>query len=62
MTNEKQNPMGSEVCNIRIMFPIATDEQAIAYKKQIREILSDVEDVQIQFAIMTAPSRPPMGG
>ncbi len=61
MTEKRQNPTDSEICNIRIMFPIESDEQAIAYKKQIREILSDVEDVQIQFAIMTAPSRPPMG-
>ena len=61
MIEKKQSQTASEICNIRIMFPIESDEQAIAYKKQIREILKDVEDVQIQFAIMTAPSRPPMG-
>jgi len=44
-----------EVCQIRIMFPVETDEQAIEYKKKIAEILSDKPDAQIHFAISSIP-------
>ena len=50
-----------EVCTIRIMFPVDSDDQAIEYKKRISEVLKDNSDVQIQFAIMSPTTRPPMG-
>lgn len=49
-----------EVCSIRIMFPVQSDEQAIEYKKKIAAILSDVPDVQVHFSISTFTTRPPM--
>lgn len=50
MANDKK-----EMCTIRIMFPVESDEQAIEYKKKIADILSDKPDAQIQFSILTAP-------
>lgn len=52
---ERQNQTGSELCTIRIMFPVTSDEQAIEYKRKIAEILAEVPDVQIQFSLMTNP-------
>lgn len=48
-----------EICSIRIMFPVKSDEEAIAYKKKIADILSDNPDAQTQFSLMTP--RPPVG-
>ncbi|MBA7474038.1 hypothetical protein ES707_09385 [subsurface metagenome] len=56
MDNDKK-----EICTIRIMFPVESDEKAIEYKKKIAELLSEISDVQIQFAIMNTPTRLPMG-
>ena len=50
-----------EVCSIRIMFPVTSDEDAIACKKKIQEALGDKSDVNIQFSIMSSPTRAPMG-
>lgn len=57
----KQNQTDSEVCSLRITFPVASDEEAIAYKKKINDALADKPDAQIQFAIMSGSPRPPMG-
>lgn len=51
MTNGKPIQTDSEVCTIRIMFPIESDEQAISYKKRIAEVLVDKPEAQIHFAI-----------
>ena len=48
-----------EVCSLRIMFPVESDEQAIACKKKIAEVLSDVADVTMQFGITTSPQKIP---
>lgn len=45
-----------EVCSIRIMFPVESDEQAIEYKKKITALLAEIPDVQIHFTIGTMPS------
>jgi len=64
MTNEKPTTTGSEICTIKILFPVGSDEQALDSKKKIQEILSGIDDVQIDFRLMsgrvfTAP--PPNG-
>jgi len=46
-----------EVCAIRIMFPVTSDEQAIACKKKISDTLADIPNVQIQFSISNIPDR-----
>ncbi len=48
-----------EVCSIRIMFPVDSDEHAIEFKKKIGLLLAEIPDAQIQFSIMTG--RPPLG-
>lgn len=40
-----------EVCTIRIMFPVDTDQQAIEYKKKIGEVLSSKPDAMIEFKL-----------
>lgn len=47
-----------EICSIRIVFPVVSDEQAIEYKKKIREVLAETPDVQINFSIMNLPKVP----
>lgn len=47
-----------ELCSIRIMFPVESDEKAIEYKKKIADLLAEISDAQIQFSIATMPQRP----
>ena len=58
MTLENLSPTGSEICSIRIMFPVQSDEQAIEYKKKISALLAEIPDVHIQFSIMNTPPVP----
>jgi len=58
MTSEKQTVTGSEICSIRIMFPVKSDEEAIEYKKKVIAILSEIPEAQIQFSLM---GKPPVG-
>jgi len=44
-----------EVCSIRIIFPVESDEKAIEYKKAIAGLLAEVADAQIQFSLGTMP-------
>lgn len=45
-----------EVCSIRIMFPVDSDDEAIAIKKKIKDILSGSPEAIIQFSINSAPT------
>jgi len=47
-----------EICSIRIMFPVNSDEQAIDYKKKISALLSEIPEANIQFSLVTAPPNP----
>lgn len=53
-----QGNLDKEICSIRIMFPVSSDEQAIAYKKKITDMLVEIPDSQINFSISTLPSSP----
>lgn len=44
-----------QMCTIRIMFPVSSDEEAIVYKKNITEALKDVPDVHMQFILVGTP-------
>lgn len=50
-----------QLCTIRIMFPIDSDDEAIAFKKTFSEIVAEMSDVQIQFGLMTSPVVDPKG-
>ena len=58
--------MASEICSIRIMFPVNSDEEALAVKKKITEAVSNIPDVHTNFSISTLPPKPltsaPNGG
>ncbi|GAJ12656.1 unnamed protein product, partial [marine sediment metagenome] len=47
-----------EICTIRIIFPVNSDEQALEAKKKISEVLADVPDAQVHFAIMPQIDQP----
>lgn len=51
--------MDKELCTIRIMFPVESDEQAIEYKKKIASLLVQIPDAQINFGLMTMPPEQP---
>lgn len=57
MTQENQKQTDSELCSIRIMFPVESDEQAIDYKKKIAALLAEIPEAQIQFSLMKAPPK-----
>lgn len=46
-----------EICTIRIMFPVATDEEAITIKQKIKEVLSDKPEAQIFFGLAAIPQK-----
>lgn len=49
-----------EVCTIRVIFPVKSDEDAIAIKKKIAEAVSDKPDTVTQFSISNMPAVPSM--
>ncbi len=59
----ENNKTPGQLCTMRIAFPVETDDQAIAIKKKISEILADVPDAQVNFSLanaraaMTMPQR-----
>jgi len=55
--NEQKTPP-KQVCTIRIMFQVDTDEQAIEYKRKINDVLANISNARIEFSLMTAPSLP----
>jgi len=55
MDENEQKRRPKEVCSIRIMFPVETDEQALDAKKKISEALSDISGVRIDFNLVTSP-------
>jgi len=46
-----------DICTIQIAFPVDTDEQAISYKKKISDILADIPQARIEFALTPLPKR-----
>jgi len=52
-------PQPKEICTIRIVFPVISDEEALAAKKAICKFLEPTPDAQIHFAIMPNPAKAP---
>lgn len=59
MTEENTRPQPQEICTMRIMFPVTSDEQAISYKKKINDVLSDIPNARIEFNLSSVPIRQP---
>lgn len=50
--NEREEKLPpKQVCTMRIIFPVESDEQAIAYKRKINEALSDLPEAGIDFGL-----------
>jgi len=47
-----------QVCIIKIVFPVDSDDAAIAYKKKIGEAMADNPEAQVSFNLISG--RPPM--
>ncbi|GAI65538.1 unnamed protein product [marine sediment metagenome] len=58
-TEQKKPP--TQVCSIRIMFPVESDEQGIEYKKKIYGVLVDIPQARIEFSLMSRPPLMPNG-
>jgi len=50
----------SDLCSIKIAFPVDNDDDAIRYKKEIAAVLAGIPDVRIQFSLMNIPAPPVM--
>lgn len=46
-----------EICTIRIMFPVESDEKALEYKHKIADVLADNPDANMQFSLIPMPSQ-----
>lgn len=56
METPQKEKSNKQICQIRIMFPVDSDEQAIEHKKQITAVLSEIPDAQIQFSLSNFPT------
>ena len=56
MTEPKEETTPKQVCAIRIVFPVETDEEAVRYKKAISDILADIPSAFISFSLSNPPS------
>jgi len=61
MTEPVETTPPTQVCSIRIGFPVTSDEQAIAYKKKLNAVLSDIPNARIEFSLVTLPVGLPNG-
>lgn len=59
MTEPEQTQPPQEICSMRIMFPVTSDEQAIDYKKKISAVLSDIPQARFEFNLSSVPVRQP---
>ena len=50
-----------EICIIKIMFPVSSDETAIDKKRKIAAVLSDIPEAQIDFRLMAGKPQIPPG-
>jgi len=57
----KPTPPVEQVCSMRIVFPITTDEKAIEIKKLIDNALLNIPNAQMHFSIMPKPPVNPYG-
>lgn len=48
-----------QICIMKILLPIESDEKAIAYKKAIEQTLSDIPEATIDFRLIKGKPLPP---
>lgn len=47
-----------QICMLKILFSVDSDDEAIEYKKKIAAIVMGLPEVQIDFRLMNAPPPP----
>ncbi len=52
------NKIEKQVCIIKIVFPVSSDDEAIKVKKKIASTLTEIPETVINFSLMSG--RPPM--
>jgi len=61
MTEEEKKEQPTQICSIRIGFPVTSDEQAIEYKKKLTAVISSIPNARIEFSLMIVPVDSPNG-
>lgn len=56
---EQEQPVSKpqQICTIRIMFPVDTDDDAIVFKKKFGAVVSEIRDAHVEFTLRTVPMR-----
>lgn len=52
MPPEDEKPTPKEVCTMRIIFPVYSDEDALKAKRYFQEYLKQIPDAQIHFMLV----------
>jgi len=52
----EQKTISKQICSMRIMFPVESDERAIAYKKKVNNVLADIPQARIEFSLSSVPN------
>lgn len=47
-----------QICQIRIVFPTDSDQEAIDYKKKIADVMIDKSEAIINFSLSNVPPKP----
>ena len=55
--SEKPNAIAEQICSFRIVVIVTSDDEALAYKKQISAVFGDNANAQIQFTLSNKPPR-----
>jgi len=58
--NEQATPQ-KQICTIRILLIVASDEEALQYKKKVTEIFGSNPDAQVTFGLANNPPKMPNG-
>lgn len=47
-----------QLCQIKLMFAVDTDDEALLVKKQLSDLLKDRPEIQVNFSLTNAPPMP----
>ncbi len=61
MSEEKSIVKVKELCTVRIVFPVDSDDQALNIKRKLRDALGDVPQARLDFSLTSMPPGIPNG-
>ena len=61
METENPKPAVNQVCTIHVGFPVTSDDEALAVKRKIALVVSDMPEARIEFSLISRPSAKPNG-